>query len=64
MKTRVDNFLKPDSSLIINNDPFTAEFSSEIHYEVKILVKIKKVGKSIPITSHISIMTELVWELI
>ena len=43
-------FLKPDSSLIINNDPFYyPEFSSEIHYEVEILVKIKKVGKSIPI---------------
>ena len=43
-------FLKPDSALIENNDPFYyPNFSSEIHYEVEILVKIKKVGKSIPV---------------
>ncbi|MDG1105948.1 MAG: fumarylacetoacetate hydrolase family protein [Cyclobacteriaceae bacterium] len=42
-------FLKPDSALIKNNDPFYyPDFSTDIHYEVEILVKIKKVGKSIP----------------
>ena len=36
-------FLKPDSALIENNDPcYYPDFSSEIHYEVEILVKIKK----------------------
>ena len=43
-------FLKPDSALIKNNDPFYyPDFSTDIHYEVEILIKIKKVGKSIPV---------------
>jgi acylpyruvate hydrolase len=43
-------FLKPDSALIKNNEPFYyPDFSTDIHYEVEILVKIKKVGKSIPV---------------
>lgn len=41
-------FLKPDTSLIKNNDPFYyPSFSNDIHHEVEILVKIKKEGKSI-----------------
>ena len=43
-------FLKPDSALIKNNEPFYyPDFSTDIHYEVEVLVKIKKVGKSIPV---------------
>ncbi|MAJ51546.1 MAG: 2-hydroxyhepta-2,4-diene-1,7-dioate isomerase [Flammeovirgaceae bacterium] len=43
-------FLKPDSALIKNNDPFYyPDFSTDIHYEVEILIKIKRVGKSIPV---------------
>lgn len=43
-------FLKPDSALIKNNEPFYyPDFSTDIHYEVEILIKIKKVGKSIPV---------------
>ena len=42
-------FMKPDTSLIKNNEPFYyPDFSSEIHHEVEVLVKIKKEGKSIP----------------
>ena len=41
-------FLKPDTSLLRNNDPFFhPDFSNDIHHEVEILVKIKKEGKSI-----------------
>ncbi|MEP1097255.1 MAG: fumarylacetoacetate hydrolase family protein [Cyclobacteriaceae bacterium] len=41
-------FMKPDTSLLKNNDPFFhPDFSNDIHYEVEILVKIKKEGKSI-----------------
>lgn len=42
-------FMKPDTALIRNNDPFYyPDFSSDIHHEVELLVKIKKEGKSIP----------------
>ena len=41
-------FLKPDTSLLKNNEPFYyPDFSKEIHHEVEVLVKIKKEGKSI-----------------
>ena len=41
-------FLKPDTSLLLNNKPFFfPTFSKEIDYEVEILVKINKVGKKI-----------------
>ncbi len=41
-------FLKPDSSLILNNKPFfLPDFSNEVHYEVEIVLKIKNVGKNI-----------------
>ena len=41
-------FMKPDTSLLKNNEPFFfPDFSKEIHHEVEILVKIKKEGKSI-----------------
>lgn len=41
-------FLKPDTALLRNNNPFfIPDFSSEIHYEVELVLKIKLLGKSI-----------------
>lgn len=41
-------FLKPDSAIIPKRNPFfVPNFSNEIHYEVELIYKIKKVGKSI-----------------
>ena len=41
-------FMKPDSAVILKNNPFIIPtFSEDIHYEVEILVKIKKIGKHI-----------------
>lgn len=41
-------FIKPDSAVLPKEQDFyIPEFSNEVHYEVEILVKIKKVGKHI-----------------
>lgn len=41
-------FMKPDTALLKNNDPFYfPDFSKDVHHEVELLVKIKKEGKSI-----------------
>ena len=41
-------FIKPDSAILPNEQDFyIPEFSNNIHYEVEVLVKIKKVGKHI-----------------
>ncbi len=41
-------FIKPDSAILPKDQDFyIPEFSNEIHYEVEVLVKIKKVGKHI-----------------
>lgn len=41
-------FMKPDTALLKNNEPFFhPDFSNNIHHEVEVLVKIKKEGKSI-----------------
>ena len=41
-------FLKPDTAVLKNNDPFFyPDFSKDIHHEVEILVKIKREGKSV-----------------
>jgi fumarylpyruvate hydrolase len=43
-------FLKPDSSILKNNKPFFLPgFSSMIHYEAEVVVKINKLGKGIPV---------------
>jgi|TARA_B110000263_G_scaffold210608_1_gene193194 2-keto-4-pentenoate hydratase/2-oxohepta-3-ene-1,7-dioic acid hydratase in catechol pathway len=43
-------FLKPDSAVILKNHPFfIPDYSNDVHYEVEILIKIKKLGKSIDI---------------
>ncbi len=41
-------FLKPDSSLLLNNRPFYyPEFTQSLHYEAEIVLKISKLGKHI-----------------
>lgn len=41
-------FIKPDSAVLPKDQAFyIPEFTNEIHYEVEVLVKIKKVGKHI-----------------
>ncbi len=41
-------FMKPDSAILLKQHPFVIpEFSSDIHHEIEIVVKINKVGKYI-----------------
>jgi 2-keto-4-pentenoate hydratase/2-oxohepta-3-ene-1,7-dioic acid hydratase in catechol pathway len=41
-------FLKPDSSIIKNNKPFfLPDFSEDIQYEIEVVIKISRLGKSI-----------------
>jgi len=41
-------FLKPDTAILLKNQPFfIPDFSEDVHHEVELLVKIKKVGKHI-----------------
>lgn len=41
-------FLKPDTAILLKKQPFfIPEFSDDVHHEVEILVKIKKIGKHI-----------------
>ena len=42
-------FMKSDSSLLKDGKPFfIPDFSSEIHYETEIVVKIDRLGKTLP----------------
>jgi len=42
-------FLKPDTALLRSNLPFFyPDFSSNIHYETELIVRINRLGKSIP----------------
>ena len=41
-------FIKPDTSLIQKNQPFfIPEFSKNIHHEIELVIKIKRIGKYI-----------------
>ena len=41
-------FIKPDSSIILKNQPFfIPDFSNDVHYESEVILKISKLGKSI-----------------
>ncbi len=41
-------FLKPDTALLRNNDPFfVPDFAQEFHYETELVVKINRLGKNI-----------------
>ncbi len=42
-------FLKPDSALVLRNKPFFyPDFSKNVHYELELVVKIQRLGRSIP----------------
>lgn len=41
-------FLKPDTAILLKKQPFfIPEFSKEVHHEVELLVRIKRIGKHI-----------------
>lgn len=41
-------FMKPDSAVLLKNNPFVIpEFTNQVHYEVELLVRIKRIGKYI-----------------
>ena len=41
-------FLKPDTAILLKKQPFfIPDFSDDVHHEVEVLVKIKKIGKHI-----------------
>jgi len=41
-------FMKPDSSLLRNNDPFyIPDWSNNVHYETELIIKISRLGKNI-----------------
>ncbi len=41
-------FMKPDTAILLKKQPFfIPDFSEDVHHEVEVLVKIKKVGKHI-----------------
>ena len=41
-------FMKPDSSLLRNNDPFyIPEWTADVHHEVELVLRISRVGKGI-----------------
>ena len=52
--SRPDNpiiFLKPDTAIVRGNSPFYyPDFSQQIDYECELVVKISKIGKSIPVS--------------
>ncbi|MEX0987024.1 MAG: fumarylacetoacetate hydrolase family protein [Bacteroidales bacterium] len=42
-------FLKPDSALVLRNKPFFyPEFSNDVHHEIELVIKIQRLGRSIP----------------
>jgi 2-keto-4-pentenoate hydratase/2-oxohepta-3-ene-1,7-dioic acid hydratase in catechol pathway len=42
-------FLKPDSALVLRNKPFFyPDFSSDVHHELELVIKIQRLGRSIP----------------
>jgi 2-keto-4-pentenoate hydratase/2-oxohepta-3-ene-1,7-dioic acid hydratase in catechol pathway len=41
-------FMKPDSALLRNNEPFyIPDFSQDVHYECELIIKITRLGKNI-----------------
>jgi acylpyruvate hydrolase len=41
-------FMKPDTAIVRNNNPFFyPDFSTEIHYELEVVLKMSRVGKNI-----------------
>lgn len=53
-------FIKPDSALLRNNAPFfIPDFSTDIHHEVELVIKINKLGKHIPVEFAKDYYTEI-----
>lgn len=41
-------FMKPDSALLRNNDPFyIPEWTKEVHHEIELIIRINRIGKNI-----------------
>jgi len=41
-------FMKPDSALLRNNDPFyIPDWTNEVHHEIELIIKINRLGKNI-----------------
>jgi len=41
-------FMKPDSSLLRNNDPFyIPDWTQDVHHEIELVIKINRIGKNI-----------------
>ncbi|HPF50723.1 MAG TPA: fumarylacetoacetate hydrolase family protein [Draconibacterium sp.] len=41
-------FMKPDSALLRNNDPFyIPDWTQDVHHEIELIIKINKIGKNI-----------------
>src|SRR5690554_986511 len=41
-------FMKPDSSLLRNNDPFyIPDWTKEVHHEIELVIRINRLGKNI-----------------
>ena len=41
-------FMKPDSALLRNNDPFyIPDWTNEVHHEIELVIKINRLGKNI-----------------
>ena len=41
-------FMKPDSSLLRNNDPFyIPDWTKDVHHEIELVIKINRIGKNI-----------------
>ena len=48
LPTEPQFFMKPDTALLRNNDPFyVPSFSNEVHYETELVVRINRVGRAI-----------------
>lgn len=42
-------FMKPDSALVLKNRPFFyPDFSSDVHHELELVIRIQRLGRSIP----------------
>jgi 2-keto-4-pentenoate hydratase/2-oxohepta-3-ene-1,7-dioic acid hydratase in catechol pathway len=42
-------FMKPDSALVVRNRPFFyPEFSNDVHHELELVIRIQRLGRSIP----------------
>jgi len=53
-------FLKPETAVIRNNKPFYyPQFSTEIHHEIELILKINKPGKNIPLKFAHKYYTEI-----